>query len=164
MFIFRVFLSAAVLAVGAAVTQIQPAAAATTEAEAVNSFAAEQLSKPFQLGANGMSKFDCSGLVYRTYFETGLLGRIGGQQRRANGYYNWFKDHGLLTTNPRPGDLVVWAYSGQKVSHMGIFTGYNSKGQAMAISALVNPYGVTLHRVSGISVPLKAYLRVDLDR
>lgn len=158
------FLSAVVLAVCAVATQIQPAAAATTEAEAVFSFAAAQISKPFQLGANGMSKFDCSGLVYRTYFETGLLGRISGQQRRANGYYNWFKDRGLITSSPRPGDLVTWAYKGYKVSHMGIFTGWNNKGQPMAISALVNPYGVTLHRVNGISVPLKAYLSVNLNR
>lgn len=164
MFILRVFVSAAVLAVCAAGIQIQPAAAASTEADAISSFAAKQLSKPYRLGANGMQKFDCSGLVYRAYFETGLLGRISGQQRRANGYYNWFKDQGLLTNNPRKGDLVVWAYKGHKVSHIGIFTGWNNKGQPMAISALVNPYGVTQHRVHGISIPLKAYLRVNLNR
>lgn len=111
-----------------------------------------------------MAKFDCSGFVYRTYFETGLLDRIGGKQRRANGYYNWFKDRGLITSNPRPGDLVTWAYKGQRVSHMGIFTGWNNKGQPMAISALVNPYGVTSHRVQSISIPLKAYLSVNLNR
>lgn len=164
MFIFRVFLSAAVLAVCAVATQIQPAAAASTEADAVHSFAAKQLSKPYRLGANGMQRFDCSGLVYRTYFETGLLGRISGQQRRANGYYKWFRDHELLTNNPRPGDLVAWGYKGYRISHIGIFTGWNNKGQPMAISALVNPYGVTRHRVHSINIPLRAYLRVNLNR
>jgi hypothetical protein len=47
---------------------------------------------------------------------------------------------------------------------MGIFTGWNNKGQPMAISALVNPYGVTSHRVQSISIPLKAYLSVNLNR
>lgn len=158
------FLSAAALAVCAVAIQIQPVAAAATEADAVHSFVANQVSKPYRLGANGMRKFDCSGLVYRTYFETGLLGRISGQQRRSSGYYRWFKDHDLLTNKPRPGDLVTWAYKGRKVSHIGIFTGWNNKGQPMAISALINPYGVTRHRVNSISIPLKAYLRVNLNR
>jgi hypothetical protein len=50
------------------------------------------------------------------------------------------------------------------VSHIGIFDGYNRWGQPMAISALINPYGVTRHRVNGIDVPLKAYLHVSLTR
>lgn len=151
-------------AVLVAAIQIHPAAAAQTESGAVYNFAEAQISKPFQLGATGLSKYDCSGLVYRTYLQTGLLNRISGRRRRARGYYNWFKDHGLLTTNPRPGDLVVWAYKGYPVSHIGIFTGWNQKGQPMAISALVNPYGVSRHRVNGISSPFKAYLKVSLDR
>lgn len=162
---FRSILLAAVIAVFAAsALQVQPAAAAQSESAAVYSFAQKQLSKPFRLGAEGLSRYDCSGLVYRTYFETGLLQKISGQHRRARGYYEWFKSRGLITSNPRPGDLVVWAYKGKPVSHIGIFTGWNSKGQPMAISALVNPYGVTRHRVNGISIPLKAYLRVNLDR
>jgi len=134
------------------------------ESEAVFNFASAQLSKSFKLGATGMDKFDCSGFVYRTYFETGLLDRIGGKQRRARGFYEWFRANGLITDNPRPGDLVVWAYKNKPVSHMGIFTGWNNKGQPMAISALVNPYGVTIHRVHSISIPLKAYLSVNLNR
>lgn len=164
MFILRVFLSAAVLAVSVAATQVLPAAAAESESEGVFNFASSQLAKPFKLGSTGLERYDCSGFIYRTYLETELLDRISGQQRRANGYYNWFKDHGLLTDNPRPGDLVVWAYNGHKVSHIGIFTGWNNKGQPMAISALINPYGVTQHRVHSISIPLKAYLSVNLNQ
>jgi len=159
----RSIVSAVAFAVCVAVTQIQPAAAATSESGKVSHFAQAQLSKPFKLGATGMDRFDCSGFIYRTYFETGLIDRISGKQRRARGYYEWFRAHGLITDNPRPGDLVVWAYKNKPVSHIGIFTGWNNKGQPMAISALVNPYGVTNHRVSGISIPLKAYLRVNLN-
>jgi len=155
---------AVAFAVCVAATQVQPAAAAqSAESHHVSTFAAAQLRKPFQLGQNGMQKFDCSGLVFRTYLETGLINKIGGKQRRARGYYEWFKAHGLITDQPRPGDLVVWAYKNKPVSHIGIFTGWDKKGQPMAISALVNPYGVTSHKVNGISIPLKAYLRVNLD-
>jgi cell wall-associated NlpC family hydrolase len=158
----RSIVFAAALAVFAAATaQIQPAAAGT-ESGAVYSFASAQISKPFQLGATGMRKFDCSGLVYRTYFETGLLKRISGEHRRARGYYRWFAERGLLTSNPRPGDLVAWAYKGRPVTHIGIFIGYNAKGQPMAISALTT--GVAKHRVHGVNIPLKAYLKVRLDQ
>ena len=51
-----------------------------------------------------------------------------------------------ITDNPRPGDLVVWAYMDKPVSHIGIFQGWNHKGQPMAISALTDPYGVSKHR------------------
>ena len=154
---------AVAFAVCVTATQIQPAAAAQSQSESISTFAAAQLSKPFKLGTTGMQRFDCSGLVFRTYFETGLLSRIGGKQRRARGYYEWFRAHGLITDNPRPGDLVVWAYKNKPVSHIGIFTGWNNKGQPMAISALINPYGVTRHKVHSISIPLKAYLRVNLN-
>lgn len=161
---FRILLSAVALAVGLVGIQIQAVAAAETysdaKASAVTSFAQNQLGKPFQLGANGMRKFDCSGLIYRTFAENGLLDRIGGN-RVANGYYNWFKERGRITSNPRPGDLVVWAKSGQRVSHIGIFKGYKN-GRAMAISALTS--GVAVHSVKGINKPFKAYLRVDLSR
>ncbi len=59
---------------------------------------------------------------------------------------------------------MVWAYRYHPVTHIGIFTGYSQWGKAMAISALINPYGVTEHKVSGIGIPVKAYLRVNLDR
>ncbi len=161
MFSVRLILIAAALAVFAVITQIHPVAAAQTESGAVYSFASHQLYKPFRLGAEGMRRYDCSGLVYRTYFETGLLKKISGQHRRARGYYNWFKERGLVTSNPRRGDLVVWAHRGKPVSHIGIYIGRNAKGQPMAISALTT--GVRKHRVNHISIPFKAYLRVNLD-
>ena len=140
---------------------MQSVAAAESEADGVVQFAQRQLDKPYRLGANGLSRYDCSGLIYRTYVEQGLVNRIGGN-RRANGYYNWFKDNGRLTSNPRKGDLVVWAKRGHRVSHIGIFQGYNRKGKAMAVSALTT--GVAVHKVHGINKPLKAYLRVRINR
>jgi len=156
-------------AVFVAVTQFQaapPVAAAVTPTQSseVINFAIQQLDKPYKLGATGMDRYDCSGLVYRTFQETGLLDKIGGDRKLARGYYHWFKRHGRVTTEPQVGDLVVWARHHHRVSHIGIFDGYNRWGDPMAISALVNPYGVSRTRVFGIDIPLKAYLHVNLTR
>jgi cell wall-associated NlpC family hydrolase len=156
-----VALGFAVVAVG---LHIQPAAAATapvSEAEAVVRWSKNQLGKPYRLGANGLRRFDCSGLVYRTFLEKDLLTRIGGN-RTSRGYYNWFKERGQITSNPRKGDLVVWGRRGQPVSHIGIYLGINRYGQRMALSALTS--GVAVHKVKGINLPVRAYLRVKLDR
>jgi cell wall-associated NlpC family hydrolase len=141
----------------------QPAAAAAAPSEAgvVIHFAANQLHKPFHLGATGLRRYDCSGLVWRTFYESGLASRIGGE-RTARGYYNWFRNHGRVTSNPQRGDLVVWAVRGHPVSHVGIFYGYNRNGKPLAVSALTT--GVAIHRVNGINKPLKAYLHVSLAR
>jgi len=160
----RLLLTTAAFVLCAIAFQLQTApaaaAAAPAEAGAVINFAANQIDKPYKLGADGMRRFDCSGLVYRTFMENGLADLIGGH-RRARGYYAWFKSHGQITTSPQVGDLVVWAHRHKAVSHVGIFDGYNRWGQPMAISALINPYGVSRHRVFGINVPLKAYLHVN---
>jgi cell wall-associated NlpC family hydrolase len=139
------------------------AASAPTEAGVVLHFASQQLNKPFREGATGLRRYDCSGLVFRTFYQEGLANRIGGR-RTAAGYYNWFRSHGRVTSRPQRGDLVVWARRGQPVSHIGIFWGYNRWGQPMAISALINPYGVSLMRVNGLNKPLRAYLHVNITR
>ena len=98
--------------------------------------------------------YDCSGLVYRTFYETGLLNKIGGARRTARGYYLWFKERGLASrTNPRKGDLVVWG-SG---SHIGIYI-----GDGKAISTLSN--GVRIHGVFAVTAPFTAYLHINITR
>jgi len=162
----RLLLFAMAFAIGIAALQTQtaPSAAAAvnpSQAGAVLHFATTQLHKPFHMGANGLKRYDCSGLVWRAFWEEGLASRIGGQ-RTSYGYYNYFRNHGNVTSHPQKGDLVVWAHRHHAVSHVGIFYGYNRYGQPMAISALTS--GVAIHRVHGINVPLKAYLHVNLGR
>ena len=161
MFRIRTLASALAVAVCLAGFQIQSVAAAETEVDGVFQFAKRQLDKPFKLGADGLRKYDCSGLVYRTFKENGLASLIGGD-RRANGYYKWLKSRGRVTNNPKKGDLVVWAKPGRRVSHVGIFKGYNRRGKPLALSALTT--GVSVHKVHRINKPLKAYLRVNLER
>ena len=162
LFNLRSILAATAIAVFVLAFQSQSVSAApTNEADGVLTFASHQLTKPFKLGADGLQKYDCSGLVYRAFVENDLAGRIGGD-RRANGYYKWFKQHGEITSNPRRGDLVVWAKRGHRVSHVGIFYGYNRRGKPLALSALTT--GVAIHKVHHLNKPFKAYLHVDLER
>ena len=156
--------AAAFFAVAIQFQSAPPVAAATSTADvgSVMTFASNQLGKRFHLGATGLRRYDCSGLVYRTFYQEGLLDKIGGSRRTARGYYHWFASRGLASrSNPQQGDLVVWHKRGHPVSHIGIFAGYNRWGAPMAISALINPYGVSRHRVFGIDKAFKDYLHVS---
>ena len=129
--------------------------ASASQAAAVKSIAKSHLGKRYVFGATGMSSFDCSGLVYRVYRQAGLLRKIGGSRMGVRAYWSWFRKRGLASrSNPRVGDLVVWGNG----AHMGIYIG-NGK----SISALVNPWGVTKHPVTGfLTSKFTTYLHVRL--
>ena len=152
-------IAAAVLLVGSYL-QPDPAAASRTEVQRVMSFASNQLGKPYKWGATGLRRYDCSGLVYRVFKESGVLKKIGGNRKTSRGYFRWFRDRGLITRSPKRGDLVVWGKS--RVTHIGIFAGYDKSGRPMAVSALHR--GMSKHRVHAMNIPFKAYLRVRLQR
>lgn len=124
------------------------------------SYARSHLGKPYRFGATGLRRFDCSGLVYRTFRQAGLLSRIGSARKTARGYYNWLRQRGRVTKSPRIGDLVVWGRT--RVTHIGIYAGKDRLGRRLAISAVRS--GVKRHAVGGLTVPFKAYLRVNLSR
>ena len=93
------------------------------------------------------------------YEKAGLLDKIGGKRRTVAGFHDWFAKNATVSktlTDAQPGDLLVWG----KDHHTGIYIG-NGK----AISALVNPWGVTKHPVlSWINLKLTAVLHVKLTR
>src|SRR3954447_10308215 len=110
---------------------------------------------PYRVGSEGPSLFDCSGLVFRAFSDTGLANRIGSARLRAAGYMRWFASRGLMTrdeSQAQRGDLVVY-HDG---SHIGIYL-----GDGRVISALVNPFGVTVHSLHGVSLPVTGFLRPD---
>jgi cell wall-associated NlpC family hydrolase len=110
---------------------------------------------PYRVGSEGPSLFDCSGLVFRAFSDTGLVDRIGSARLRAAGYMRWFASRGLMTrdeSQAQRGDLVVY-HDG---SHIGIYL-----GDGRVISALVNPFGVTVHSLHGVSLPVSGFLRPD---
>jgi len=138
-----------------------PAAASTapqTELQHVLAIARNQIGDRYSFAATGPNSFDCSGFVYFAYKQAGLLDRIGGARRTVAGYHNWFNNHGTVThslSTARPGDLLIWGTN----HHTGIYL-----GNGYAISALVNPWGVTKHRVGWINMRLTAVLHVKLQR
>ncbi len=149
----------ALLALASLSTLAAPVAASATQTEAQRlvSIATAQEDDRYSFAAVGPNQFDCSGLVWYSYREAGLRERIGDKRRTVAGYYKYFNSRGLAnTSNPRVGDLVVWGRN----KHIGIYV-----GNGMAVSTLINPYGVTLHPVSGyLNMKLKAYLHVNLER
>jgi cell wall-associated NlpC family hydrolase len=135
---------------------IAPAAAqaAPSEATRVVNEAERHLGKPWVYAATGPRSFDCSGLVFRVFKDTGLIDRIGNTRKTVRGYYNWFKQRGLVSrSNPRVGDLVVWGDN----KHIGIYV-----GNGMAISTLTS--GVTRHGIHRLTNKFKAFLHVRLTR
>jgi cell wall-associated NlpC family hydrolase len=130
-----------------------------TELERVIAVAKAEVGSKYSFASAGPTTFDCSGFVTYVYKQAGLLDRIGGKRRTVAGYLEWFRAQGAgraTTTDARPGDLIIWGRN----KHIGIYL-----GDGMAISALINPYGVKIHRVTGyIGMRVKAYLHVRLER
>ncbi len=127
------------------------------EAARIIRIAKSHIGAKFRIGTTGMRYFDCSGYVFRTFAQAGLLNRIGGNRKRAAGYYAWFRKRGLVSRgNPRTGDLIVWTKKGH-IAHIGIYMSGNR-----AISALTS--GVRTHRVGTLDTKFKAYLHVRLAR
>lgn len=143
---------------GLIVTTAAPVAAEGTQLTRIVGVAKAQLHDPWKHFAKGPDKFDCVGFVWFAYNQNGLKDKIGGY-RGVGGYFKWFKDRGLLTTDmtkARPGDLIVWGRN----EHIGMYL-----GDGMAISALINPYGVSIHKVKGyIPMRVKAFLHTDIER
>lgn len=129
-----------------------PVSAASTRADSVIALAKTKLGRPWVHYAVGPRAFDCSGLVYYVFRQTGNLKRIGGR-RSAHGYLAYFRSRGLATrTGGRPGDLVVWGGG----SHVGIYLGHGK-----AISTLTN--GVRIHGIFAVRARFTAFLHTGLS-
>ena len=128
------------------------------QAQRIVRIAKSHLGARFQMGAEGMRRFDCSGLVYRVYQQAGIVGKIGGKRMLAAQYYRWFKSRGLANkSNPKTGDLIWWTKKG-RITHMGLYI-----GGGRALSALINPWGVRTHGIRSIRVKFLAFGHVRLE-
>ncbi len=134
------------------------AAQPQTELQRLLTIARDQAGARYSFSATGPNSFDCSGFVYYAFREAGLLDRIGGKRRTVAGYRKWFANNGTITkgiASARPGDVLIWGRN----KHTGIYL-----GNGYAISALVNPYGVKVHKYNWINHRLTVVLRVNLER
>jgi cell wall-associated NlpC family hydrolase len=145
--------------VGLLVVNAAPVAASdSSQADRVVNTALNQRGDRYRHYAKGPDRFDCVGLLIYAFGQNGLKEKIGGN-RSPGGYYNWFRERGLVTrdmSKARPGDLIIWGAN----THAGIYL-----GDGMAVSALINPYGVSKHKVYGyIGMKVKGFLRVNIER
>jgi hypothetical protein len=129
------------------------AATATSPAARVIALAKSKIGAPWVHYAVGPRAFDCSGLVYYVFKNTGLLSRIGGKRMSGYGYLTWARRHGLTsTTGAKPGDLVVWGGGG----HIGIYI-----GGGKAISTLTR--GVRIHGVHAVTKRFTTFIHTRLS-
>ncbi|MEP7158017.1 MAG: NlpC/P60 family protein [Chloroflexota bacterium] len=130
-----------------------------SEAGRVIAIAMGELRDPFRMGAVGPREFDCSGFVFYVYKQAGLLDRIGNKRRGATAYRNWFAARDWRSkgdiTKAQPGDILIWGGG----HHAGIYMGDN-----WAVSALINPWGVSIHRPLKIKMALTDVLHVQISR
>ncbi|MFE4411959.1 C40 family peptidase [Streptomyces sp. NPDC093064] len=90
-------------------------ASAATTANTVLRIAASKQGSPYQWGATGPRRFDCSGLTLYSFKRAGkTLPRTAAQQ------YN--KSRHISAGSRRAGDLVFF-HSGSNVYHVGIYAG-----------------------------------------
>lgn len=160
MFRARKALLLCALLIVAAIGLPSPVAASTspTEADQIIAIASAQLGDKYSFASTGPKTFDCSGFVFYVYKQAGLLDRIGGKRRTVAGYHNWFNNNGTVSKSiddAQPGDVLVWGNN----HHTGIYV-----GDGYAISALVNPWGVTRHKINWINLKLTAVLHVNVTR
>jgi peptidoglycan DL-endopeptidase CwlO len=130
-----------------------------SEAGRVISIAMGELREPFRMGAIGPNEFDCSGFVFYVFKQAGLVDRIGNKRRGATAYRDWFKARGWRDkgdiTKALPGDILIWGNG----HHAGIYM-----GDGWAVSALINPWGVSIHRPLKIKLALTDVLHVQMSR
>lgn len=100
------------VALAGVVLTATPAEAASLQTRALN-VAKAQIGDPYKKGATGPKSFDCSGLIYYSYKQSGkTLPRVAKDQ------YN--KSQKISKSSRRVGDLVFF---GSPVYHVGIYVG-----------------------------------------
>ncbi|MEU6774894.1 C40 family peptidase [Streptomyces sp. NPDC046759] len=104
------------------------ASAATLATKALQ-VAASKKGSPYQYGATGPRRFDCSGLTLYSFKKAGkTLPRTAAQQ------YN--KTHHISAGSRRAGDLVFF-HSGSSVYHVGIYAGHGKIWHAPKTGSVV---------------------------
>lgn len=101
--------------------------------------ASKLVGTPYRYGGTDPQGFDCSGLVQYSYRQAGV--RLPRTSRDI------FRNSQLIEpSRKQPGDLVFFAISKGKVSHVGIYSGDNrfihspSSGKGVGYASLDNPY------------------------
>jgi cell wall-associated NlpC family hydrolase len=130
-----------------------------TADQAINS-ASKYLGARYKLGGITFAGIDCSGLIYKTFADIGAPNEVGGR-RKSYGYVNWAKDNGRFTSGTagmQRGDLIVYDShdKNNRVDHIALY-----EGNGRAISALINPWGVSEHNINLPKENIVGYIRPE---
>ncbi len=101
--------------IAAALGPSTPHADATTVAGRALEVAASKQGSPYEHGAAGPSRFDCSGLTLYAYRKAGRI-----LPRTAAAQYS--RTHHIPAASRVPGDLVFF-HSGSRIYHVGVYAG-----------------------------------------
>ncbi|QJD54042.1 peptidase [Streptomyces phage Galactica] len=135
----RVASSAVVgVALAGVVLAATPAEAATLKSRAL-SVAKAQKGDPYQWGAAGPHRFDCSGLVYYSYKKVGKK-----LPRTAQAQYN--SSRKVSPSKRQVGDLIFIGKSSKGIYHVGIYAGVKN-GYGMMWDAPKPGRKVGLHKI-----------------
>lgn len=101
--------------------------------------ATRMLGTPYRYGGSSPRGFDCSGLVYYAYHQTGVPvpRTTRAQQRHARP---------VFVAHIQPGDLLFFRHGKRAVAHVGIYSGHSqfihapSSGKRVSYARLDNPY------------------------
>jgi peptidoglycan hydrolase-like protein with peptidoglycan-binding domain len=119
------------------------AAPPATQAASIADIALTQVGKPYVLGGNGPSSYDCSGLAYYAMTNAGFsVSRLSASAYSGN--TAWAKVTG--TSSLQKGDLVFFhSDTSSYISHMGIYIGngqfvHASSGQGKVMVSSFGSY------------------------
>lgn len=111
-------------------------------ADQIIAYGLQEIGKPYVYGEEGPGAFDCSGLMQWIFGKAGIkLPRTAAEQQKSTT---------LLTSDPRPGDLVFY---NSPATHVGLYLGNgrmlhspNSRSKVKVADVYGNP---TYGRVAG---------------
>ena len=101
-----------------------PAQAATNWRSQVPTYAAQFHGRPYQYGAAGPSRFDCSGYTLYVY-------RHFGKSLPHNAAEQYYVMHHFPQSQKVPGDLIFFRNSSGRISHVAIYAGVRNGTQMM---------------------------------
>lgn len=105
--------------------------------QTISSVAYSLVGSPYVSGGNSPSGFDCSGFVQYVYGRAGIKISRSASTQLYDGYE-------VAYSNIRVGDIIVWGYGRDSVTHTAIYV-----GNGLMIHAATPTEGVIINKVSG---------------
>jgi len=150
----------AMLSVAVLASAMPASASAVDEQAEIVQIAYAHIGDKFKIGANGPNRFDCSGFLWYVFSTADLADKIGGKPLTARGFQRYFRNRGLLFTDPKQARVGDLAFYGNPAQHSAIVTRIDNKGRPRITSALT--IGVKETKYNTLNVPFNSFAHVGL--